>query len=456
MEKYDICIIGCGPCSLISALELSKNFNVCIIEAGRKFEDRKCPLDITGKCFENCDPCNIITGYGGCQFIDGTKACFYPAGSGLLKFADKEEIVNYYNYVENILNSFGKPIRQNENSKKIQRITKKFNKQSIDLKYYNAQKIDKKIMKLIGQNIRKELIENNVHFYFNEFVKDIQKNSIFTIITDNMQLQSKKIILATGRYGGLFLNGLSKKLEIDYDNNNFEGELGIRIEMPYNIFNKINGLFNDIKIKKRIDDNNEIRTFCQNYKGTIRKCVFDTNVGKITSLDGCILGSYYNTKSVNIAIHHRRNNIKNFEKFIKMIIKINIDNKPIAQNMKSFLNNNKEYEIKNKYCTMTDYSLGNINDYLPNDTLNYIKKMIIDIDKVIPGFAADENIVYAPSFELIIDKYKLSKSFETNVKGLYIGEDASGYFRGLMQAMISGKIISEDIKKAEVEFDEKK
>ena len=67
-----------------------------------------------------------------------------------------------------------------------------------------------------------------------------------------MQLQSKKIILATGRYGGLFLNGLSKKLEIDYDNNNFEGELGIRIEMPYNIFNKINGLFNDIKIKKRI------------------------------------------------------------------------------------------------------------------------------------------------------------------------------------------------------------
>ena len=109
------------------------------------------------------------------------------------------------------------------------------------------------------------------------------------------------------------------------------------------------------------------------------------------------------------------------------------------------LNNNKDCEINETYCTMPDYSIGNINDYLPIDTLNYIKKMIIDIDKVIPGFASEDNIVYAPSFELGENKYKLSKSFETNVEGLYIGGDASGYFRGLMQAMISGKIISKDI-----------
>lgn len=82
--------------------------------------------------------------------------------------------------------------------------------------------------------------------------------------------------------------------------------------------------------------------------------------------------------------------------------------------------------------------------------------MIIDIDKIIPGFASDNNIVYAPSFELGMSKYKLSKSFETNIKGLYIGGDASGYFRGLMQAMISGKIISDDIKKMEVKSNEEK
>ena len=48
--------------------------------------------------------------------------------------------------------------------------------------------------------------------------------------------------------------------------------------------------------------------------------------------------------------------------------------------------------------------------------------MIIDIDKVLPGFADKNNIVYAPSFELGGDKYQLSKGFETNIEGLYIGE----------------------------------
>ena len=71
--------------------------------------------------------------------------------------------------------------------------------------------------------------------------------------------------------------------------------------------------------------------------------------------------------------------------------------------------------------------------------------MIIDIDKVLHGFANKDNIVYSPSFELGGDKYKLSKGFETNIEGLYIGGDACGFFRGLMQAMISGKIIGDDI-----------
>ena len=94
---------------------------------------------------------------------------------------------------------------------------------------------------------------------------------------------------------------------------------------------------------------------------------------------------------------------------------------------------------------MKDYVIDNANKYLSNETLDYIKEMIIDIDKVLPGFADKNNIVYAPSFELGGDRYNLSNGFETNINGLYIGGDACGFFRGLRQAMISGKIISDDI-----------
>lgn len=446
MEKYDIGIIGAGPCGLIIALELSKKYKVCIIEAGREYKKRICQLDTKGICKENCKPCNIITGFGGCQFIDGTKACFYPAGSGLFNFNSKEDVISNYNYIEDLLVKYGKSLRQQVNEERKNEIINDFNKYNIDVKYYNAQKIDKDVMHSIGNKIREELIKNGTHFFYNENVYNIEKNDEFIIFSTNKVIKAKKIVLATGRYGGLFLNKLSEKLKIEYEKNNFVGEIGVRIEMPYSIFNSVDNVFNDIKLKRKIDDFNEMRSFCQNYKGIVRKCVFDTENIKMYSLDGCILGpEKNNTQSINIAIHHRKKDISEIEKFKDMILTINKDGKPIAQNMYSFLNNTDNCNFDEKYCTMKDYVVDNANKYLPEETLRYIKEMIVDIDKVLPGFANKDNIVYAPSFELGGDKYKLSNGFETNIEGLYIGGDACGFFRGLMQAMISGKIISDDI-----------
>lgn len=446
MISCDICIVGAGPCGLISALQLSKDFKVCVIEAGRNFEQRICNLDLGLKCKENCNPCNIISGYGGCQFLDGTKACFYPAGSGLLKFKSKEDIRKYYNEIEDLLVDFGKPLREDVDSVLINNIVDDFNLHNIDIKYYNAQKVDKNIMQKIGLNIRKKLDKNNVSFIWGEKVLDIKHENDFKVYTDRKMISAHRVILATGRYGGMFLNRLADKIGIKYESDNLVGEIGVRIEMPSKVFEKINDVFNDIKLKRRIDDANEIRTFCQNYKGIVRKCVFDVNARKLSSLDGCVLGPEdNNTKSVNIAIHHRKSDVKKIDDFNKMIFDSNKNRKPIVQNMKSFLNDTEDCFIDDEYCTMKDYVCGNINKYLPADTLRYIKEMIIDIDEVLPGFANEKNIIYAPSFEFGANKYKLNSNFETNIKGLYIGGDASGYFRGLMQAMISGKIISDDI-----------
>ena len=452
MKNYDVCIIGAGPCGLTLALELSTKYKVCIVEAGREYQKRICSLDIKGICKENCNPCNIITGFGGCQFFDGTKACFYPAGSGLFNFNSKEEVISHYNYIEKLLVKYGKPLREQPVEEEINKIINDFNKYNIDVKYYNAQKVDKNIMQSIGFRIHEELIKNGVDFFYNETVYDIEKNDDFIIYSTNKVIKAKKVVLATGRYGGLFLDKLSKKLNIEYEKNNFVGEIGIVIEMPYNVFSSIDNIFNDIKLKRKIDDYNEVRSFCQNYKGIVRKCIFDTENGKMSSLDGCILGpDSINTQSINIAIHNKISNISGIEDFKNMILKVNKNGKTIVQNMNSFLNNTNTCNIDEKYCTMKDYVIDNVNKYLPNETLKYIKEMIIDIDKVLPGFANEDNIVYAPSFELGGNIYKLSKSFESNIEGLYIGGDASGYFRGLMQAMISGKIISEDIiKKIEV------
>lgn len=443
MKSYDIAIIGAGPCGLTSALYLSKYFKVCVIEYGKDTSKRKCNLDKNKICDKSCSPCNVISGYGGCQFFDGTKACYYPAASNLLKFKSKHEVINYYDQIEKLLIELGKPTRKKIYLSKIKKIEKEFSKKNIYVKYYDAQKISKEKMDEIGEKIKRKLQQNDVKFLFENKVNCIKREKKFIIETPKNKITADKVIIATGRLGTEFLNTISEQLKINYKKEENIIEIGVRIEMPYKVFNCIDNIFNDIKLKRKIDNNNEIRTFCQNYKGVVRKCVFDNG---ISSLDGAILDSNrYDTNSINIAIHHRIGNLNDIREYRQMISKISNNNKPIVQNMESFLNNTKDYEINEQYCTMKSYSLGNINDYLPDETLKYIKEMIYDIDKCIPGFANKKNIVYAPSFELGSNKYLLNDNLETNIKNLYIGGDACGYFRGFMQAMISGKIISDSI-----------
>ena len=212
-------------------------------------------------------------------------------------------------------------------------------------------------------------------------------------------------------------------MKIEYEKNSFVGEIGVRIEMPYNVFDPVDNIFYDLKLKRKIDDFNEIRSFCQNYKGMVRKCVFDTENIKMSSLDGCILGpEKNNTQSINIAIHHRKNDISEIEKFKNMILRANKDGKPIAQNMESFLNNTDNCEFNKKYCTMKDYVLDNANKYLPEETLKYIKDMILDIDKVLPGFANRENIVYIPSFEFVEINTNFQKVLKRILKDCILAE----------------------------------
>ena len=65
---YDVVVIGAGPAGLFSAYELitkNKNLKVAILDKGKFAENRFCPMNMgKGKCL-NCNPCAILSGYGG-------------------------------------------------------------------------------------------------------------------------------------------------------------------------------------------------------------------------------------------------------------------------------------------------------------------------------------------------------------------------------------------------------
>ena len=451
---YDVLIIGAGPTGMFAALELMKSGKkIAMVDAGLDLEKKECKIETEGVC-KYCKPtCHILGGYGGAQFFEGTKLSIYPAGSGLIDFCGGvEKTKEMYNFVDELLEKYGKEKRVFPNMEKIESLKNDFKNIGIEMKYYNAQKVSKNTMNKIATNIRKDLETNGVDIFTEEQVIDIiGKNNDFTVITKkNKKYKTKKIIFAVGRIGSRQLTRLADKLNIKYEDEEQEIEIGVRIEAPYYIFDKINNFHNDLKLKVKINEGEELRTFCQDYKGYITKCVYNLSGDKIvSSLDGHIIGTDEEggklSNVVNLAVHHRYKVDFSIDEIYQLISKINKKGKPIVQSLKNFMENlNKENILKNE-LSMPDVFEDNINNYLPERTCNLLKEFIKQIDRVIPGFADGTNTVYAPSFEMGWKKFEIDNTMQTNVKGIYIGGDATGHFRGAMQSMASGILIAKHI-----------
>ena len=139
---YDVLIVGAGPTGMFAALELMKSGKkIAMIDSGVDLEKKECKIETDGVC-KYCKPtCHILGGYGGAQFFEGTKLSIYPAGSGFVDFCGGvEETKKMYNYVDELLEKYGKEKRVFPNMEKVEALKNDFKNIGIEMKYYNAQK----------------------------------------------------------------------------------------------------------------------------------------------------------------------------------------------------------------------------------------------------------------------------------------------------------------------------
>lgn len=444
--NYDVVIIGAGPAGLFAANSLAPTKKVLLIDAGADLKEKECKIETCGKCHYCRPTCHIIGGFGGAQFFEGTKLSIYPAGSGLLNFLPPSKKVDeIYNEVDKILENYGKSPRPVPKEEDVSSLKKEFAAQDIEMKYYNAQKVSKNTMNKIAYGIKEELLKKGVEIKLKEQIINIVKNedSTFALETAENKYVASNILFAVGRIGSRQLTKFADNLGIDYEDEEQEMEIGVRIEMPYRVFNRVNNVHNDLKLKRKLEDGSELRTFCQDYKGFITKCVYNMKGDSlVSSLDGHIIGTDeeggHLSDVVNLAVHHRFKVNFPIEEIYNIVDKISVNKRPIIQSMKNFMNNTNEPNELSTHLSMPDIVEANINEYMPEYTLKVLKDFIKRIDKVLPGFADDGNTIYAPSFEMGWKKFILNKDFQTNIAGLYIIGDATGHFRGAMQAMASG------------------
>lgn len=460
MKNYDVVIVGAGPAGLFTAYELiskNKNIKICLIDQGKKAEQRFCPMKEGHKCV-NCNPCQILSGFGGAGTFSDGKLNFIPklGKSDLFKYMSESEAYKIIDDTEEIFNKFGMDAevypKSTEKSEEIKReVTLKGARLLlIKQKHLGSDTLPKHI-----ENFTNYLEENGIDLIESGRVVDIdqdEKNeNIVSYIKDgkNETLNSKFVVVAPGRTGAGWLQDLLDKHNIPYSSQSIE--IGVRVEVRKEVLQKITDVIYDptifIKTKTYGD---EIRTFCTNPGGFVAK---ENYYGYI-----CVNGhALKHTKSNNsnfafiskVTLTQPVTNTRQYGESIARIANVLGDNKPIIQTLRDLRNGRRsEWHRINKGFiepTLKDCVAGDLALVLPYRIITNILEGLEELDKIIPGVNNDETLLYGPEIKFFSNEIETDNKFKVKDKNLYFIGDGAGKAGNIVVAAATGLISARDI-----------
>jgi uncharacterized FAD-dependent dehydrogenase len=109
--KYDVIIVGAGPAGIFSALELVEKtkLSILMLDRGQDINQRKCPSSRGYECV-NCDPCSVLSGWGGAgAFSDGKLTLSTEVGGWLNQYMSSKELEDLLSYTDRIYLKYGAP-----------------------------------------------------------------------------------------------------------------------------------------------------------------------------------------------------------------------------------------------------------------------------------------------------------------------------------------------------------
>ncbi len=465
-QEYDIIIVGAGPSGVFTAYELiqlglNKYKKILIIEQGKRVENRNCPIEKAGQCVK-CKPyCNITSGFSGAgAFSDGKLTLpnkdddHIEVGGNLQDYLGVEKTKELMFYADDIYVKFGadKKVEGLENLEEIKKISDRAKENGILLCNCPIRHLGtEKSHELYGK-LEKYLLENNIEIMFETNVKDliIDNNKAKGVIIESSRkdhttknLYSDNIVLGIGRKGAEWLAQMCDKHGID----NRAGivDIGVRYELPDEVMKDINKYMYEGKFVGYLPPyGDKVRTFCQNPSGFVANEVYDNN---LTLVNG---HAYKDRKSTNtnlalLASHHFNNPFKepikygmNIAENANQLGKGNVLVQRLGDILAGKRTWQEELEKNSVVPTLKTAIAGDITYAIGYRTMVDILEFIKTMDKIIPGFAHPDNLLYAAEIKFYSNELIIDNNFKTSVDGLYSIGDGGGLTRGLIMASASG------------------
>ena len=451
--KYDVIIVGAGPGGIFTAYELMKQrpeMKVAVFEAGHALDKRHCPIDGEKiKTCIGCKSCSIMSGFGGAgAFSDGKYNITNDFGGTLYEYIGKRQALDLMRYVDEINLKFG-----GEGTKLYSTAGTRFKTLCIqnDLHLLDAS------VRHLGTDINYIVLENlythlkdKVDFFFDTPAKTIEAiNGGFIVKCENGDFECEKCVVSVGRIGSKWMEKVCGELKIPTKSNRVD--IGVRVELPANVFAHITDELYESKIVYRTETyGDKVRTFCMNPRGAV---VNENTNGIITANGHSYEDPARQTENTNFALlvaKHFSEPFKDSNGYGESIARLSnmLGGGVIVQRFGDLIRGQRSTQsrMNDAFITPTlNATPGDLSLVLPKRILDGIIEMIYALDKIAPGMANDDTLLYGVEVKFYNMEVELDENLETKHKGLYVIGDGSGVTHSLSHASASGVYVARKI-----------
>ncbi len=453
MKKYDVIIVGAGPGGIFAAYELVKlneNLKIAVFEAGHSLEKRKCPIDGEKvKSCLNCKSCSIMSGFGGAgAFSDGKYNITNDFGGTLYEYIGKKQAVGLMEYVDAINMEFG-----GAGTRLYSTAGTKFKKiciqNKLNLLDASVRHLGTDVNYVVLQNLYAYLKEK-LDFYFDTPVSEVKVQSDgYVILAEGESYACDKCVISVGRSGSKWMEQVCKNLNIATKSNRVD--LGVRVELPAVVFSHLTDELYESKIVYRTEKfEDRVRTFCMNPRGI----VVNENTNGIVTVNG---HSYEDdkmkTENTNFALlvsKHFSEPFKDSNGYGESIARLSnmLGGGVIVQRFGDLIRGRRSNEkrIEEGLVVPTlNATPGDLSLVLPKRILDGIIEMIYALDRIAPGTANDDTLLYGVEVKFYNMEVEVNEKLESCCEGLYIIGDGSGITHSLSHASASGVFVAREI-----------